>query len=117
MRKKIQISYFLRVTQLLQLTGSTYNFVIKKLRWDGCFTVTLALRSVLHPDVFWYRLNGIGTQKSSCNTFSIYISCKNKMKYSLQILKKKNLFKRHKYFWTLIYNHWVFLSITKLSNP
>ena len=42
MRKKIQISYFLRVTQLLQLTGSTYNFVIKKLRWDGCFTVTLA---------------------------------------------------------------------------
>ena len=49
------------------------------------------------------------------------------MKYSLQILKNKNLFKRHKYpspnalnikyFWTLSYNNWGFLSITKLSNP
>ena len=43
------------------------------------------------------------------------------MKYSLQILKNKNLFKRHKnpspnalkikYFWTLSYNHWVFFGI------
>ena len=52
---------------------------------------------VLHPDVFWYRFYGMGAQKSSCNTFSIYISCKNLMKYSLGILKNKNLFMRHKY--------------------
>ena len=49
------------------------------------------------------------------------------MKYSFGILKNKNLFKRHKYpssnaliiryFWTLSYNHWGFLSIFKLSNP
>ena len=75
-----------------------------------------------HPDVFWYRLNGMGTQKSSCNAFSIYISRKNLMKYSLRILKNKNLIKRHKhpspdalsikYFWTLSYNHWELLGIT-----
>ena len=53
--------------------------------------------SVPHPDVFWYRLNGMGAQKSSCNTFSIYISRKTWMKYSLRILKNKNLFKRLKY--------------------
>ena len=57
-------------------------------------------------------------QKSSRDTFSIYISRKNKMKYSLLILKNKNLFKRHKYpfpnalntkyFLTLSYNHWGF---------
>ena len=55
------------------------------------------------------------TQKSPCNTFCI---CKNWMKLSLQILKNKNLFKRHKYpspnalnikyFWTLSYYHWGF---------
>ena len=49
------------------------------------------------------------------------------MKYSLQILKNKNLFKRHKYpspnalnikyFWTLSDNHWVCWGITKLSDP
>ena len=59
------------------------------------------------------------------------------MKYSLQILKNNNLFKRLKYslpnalnikyFWTLSYNYWEFLDtqlqllgflgITKLSNP
>ena len=43
------------------------------------------------------------------------------MKYSLQILKNKNLFNRHKnpsqnamniiYFWTLSYNHWGFFGI------
>ena len=48
------------------------------------------------------------------------------MKYSLQILKNKNLFKRHKYpspnalsikyFSTFSYNRG-FFSITKLSNP
>ena len=48
------------------------------------------------------------------------------MKYSLQILKNKNLFKRLKYpfpnaldikyFWTLSGNHWGFFGITKLSN-
>ena len=49
------------------------------------------------------------------------------MKYSLQILKNKNLFKRHKYpsptalniqyFWTFSYNYWGFLGIIKLYNP
>ena len=48
------------------------------------------------------------------------------MKYSLQILKNKNFFMRHKYpspnvlnikyFWTLSYSHWGLLDITKLSN-
>ena len=33
--------------------------------------------SVLHPDSFWYRLDGMGAQKSSCNIFSIDISRKN----------------------------------------
>ena len=28
---------------------------------------------VPHPDVLWYRLNGMATQKSFCNTFSIYM--------------------------------------------
>ena len=54
--------------------------------------------------------------KSSCNLFSIHISCLNYMKYSIRIVKNKNLFKRHKYpspnafsikyFWTLSCNHW-----------
>ena len=47
------------------------------------------------------------------------------MKYSLKILKNKNLYNRHKYpspktlniehFWTLSYNHWVFL--VSLNHP
>ena len=56
-------------------------------------------------------------QKSSCNTYlSIYISHKNYMKCSLQILKNKNLSERHKrpspnvlniiYFWTFAH-FWV----------
>ena len=37
---------------------------------------------VPHPDVFRYNLNSMGiqkksAQKSSCNSFAIYISCKN----------------------------------------
>ena len=61
-------------------------------------------------------------------TFFLYIfHVKTKIKYSLWILKNKNLFNRHKYpptnalnmkyFWTLSYKHWWFLSISKLSNP
>ena len=48
------------------------------------------------------------------------------MKYSPEILKNKNFFKTRKYsfpnalsikyFWTLGYNHWGVLGITKLSN-
>ena len=62
--------------------------------------------------------------KSSCNLF-LYIFYA-KTKYSLWILKNKNLFMSHKhpspnalnikYFWTLCCNHWGFLSITKLSD-
>ena len=61
-------------------------------------------------------------------TFLPYIYyVKNEIKYSLWKFKNKNIFKRHKYpspnassikyFWTLTYNHWGFLGITKLSNP
>ena len=67
------------------------------------------------------------SQKSSYNTFTIYISHKSLMKYNLQILKNKTLFKRHKYsspnalniksFWTINCNHWGVFGITKLSNP
>ena len=43
------------------------------------------------------------------------------MKYSPEILKNKNFFKTRKcieikHFWTLGYNHWGVLGITKLSN-
>ena len=87
--------------------------------------------AIPHPDVFWYRLNSMGAQKNAPKkflvTFSIYISCKNYVKYSWQILKIINLFKRHKYpspnalnikyFWKLSYNHWGFFCITKLPSP
>ena len=57
--------------------------------------------AVPHPDVLWYNLNGMSTQKrckkSSSDTFSIHVSHKNWIKYGLQILKNKNIFKRHKY--------------------
>ena len=36
----------------------------------------------------WYGHPKNYTQKSSCNTFSIYISHKNLIKYSLEIVKK-----------------------------
>ena len=48
------------------------------------------------------------------------------MKYSLRILKNKNIFKtqislpksnEHQIIWKLSYNHWGFLGIAKLSNP
>ena len=35
------------------------------------------MKSVPHPHVFWYCLNGMGAQESSCNTFSKYISHEN----------------------------------------
>ena len=53
------------------------------------------VNAVSHPDVFWCRLNAAvwapkkGAQKSSYNTFSIYISHKNWMKYSYEYLKTK----------------------------
>ena len=64
-----------------------------------CFTCSRALRvcvplclpflhasPVPYPDVFWYRLNGMGAQKSSYNTFSISVSRKNWIKHSLQMI-------------------------------
>ena len=40
-----------------------------------------SIQLILHPEVFWYRLNGMGTQKSALKkvlvTLSIYISRKN----------------------------------------
>ena len=43
--------------------------------------ISESLLGVPHPDVIWYGLNGMGTQKmgpnSSCNTFSLYISPKS----------------------------------------
>ena len=66
--------------------------------------------------------------KKFFNTFSIYISRKTWMKYSLRIHKNKNLFKRlnqisfpkcieHQIFLDTQLNYWGFLGITKLSNP
>ena len=63
------------------LKNPTYD---RKYRWGLYLTYqkTSMKRSMPHPDVFWYRLNAMGApkkcaQKSSCNTFSIYISHKN----------------------------------------
>ena len=84
-----------------------------------------------HPDVFWYHLNSMGTQKNVPKkvlvTFFPYIfHIKTRWNIVYKCLKTF-LFKRHKYpspnalnikyFWTLSYNHWEFLGITKLSNP
>ena len=54
-----------------------YLWIYRLLEWLHQF-----VSHVLHPDVFWYRLSGMGaqknaTQRSSCNTFSISASCKN----------------------------------------
>ena len=43
-----------------------------------------------HPDVFWYRLSGVGAQKSSCNT-SIYISQKITWNIVCKYLKAKHI--------------------------
>ena len=57
--------------------------------------------------------------------YILHVKTKRNIVYSPRILKTKYLFKRHKYLsanalnikyiWTLSYNHWGFLSITKLS--
>ena len=43
--------------------------------------ISESLLAVPHPDVFWYRWNGMSAQKmgpkSSCNTFPTYISRKS----------------------------------------
>ena len=49
---------------------------------------------VLHPDLFWYRLKGMGAKKIA---FFPYIFFINSKLNSLRILKYKNLFKRHKH--------------------
>ena len=81
-----------------------------------------------HPDVFWYRVNGMGAQKSSCNTFSIYIfHVKPKWNIAYEYLKTK-VFSRDSNI--LPQMRWIsnifgltaaitgrFLGITKLSNP
>ena len=38
---------------------------------DSVDYVNFSVRTVPHPDVFWYRLNSMGAQKSSCNFFHI----------------------------------------------
>ena len=76
----------------------------------------------------WYGHPKKWAQKSSCNTFSIYTSGKTYMKYSLQILKNENFFKRLtypspnalniKYFWhsaTIIGGFWVSLNYPILN--
>ena len=81
-----------------------------------------------HPMYFGSIWTVWAPQKSSCDTFAIYIfHLKTKWNNSLRKLKNKNILKRHiypspnalniKYFWTLIYKNWVFWGITKLSNP
>ena len=75
----------------------------------------------------WYGRPKKDAKKSSSNTFFIHISRKHGMKYGLQILKNKIIFKGHKYpssytlsikyLLTLSYNHWKFLGIIKLFHP
>ena len=85
-----------------------------------------------HPDLFWYRLNGMGAKKvrpksSFEETLFLYIfHVKTKSNIVYEYLRTK-IFSRDtnilpqthwiSYFWTLSYNHWGVLSITKLSNP
>ena len=88
----------------------------------GCLT-PYQLYPELHPDVFWYRLSSMApkkyVQKSSCYSFSHMFDVKTKLNIVYENLKTK-IFSRDtyyspdalniKYFWTLSYNHWVFLA-------
>ena len=74
--------------------------------------------AVPQPDVFWYRLNGMDAQKNAPKKvlvalFSYIFHVKTKSNIAYPSPNALNI----KYFWTLSYNHWEFLSITKLSNP
>ena len=65
-----------------------------------CMHSSFLICTVPHPDVLWYHLNSMGTQKKKPKknlTLFLSISRKNSLKYSLWILKNKNIFKRHKY--------------------
>lgn len=51
---------------------------------------------MLHPDVFFYHLNGMGAQKVISIFFlhTVYVKTKRN---SWQILINQNIFKKHKY--------------------
>ena len=116
----LHVFYELQLWHIVNQSGSAKETVSPKIGKN------IEILALLCPDVFWYHLNSMGTQTSLHNTFSIYISHKNWMKYSVWILKNKNIFKRHKhpspnalntkYFWILSYNYCRFLGITKISN-
>ena len=81
------------VVMILVNTFDVSSLILATKQW--CWAVP-------HPDVFWYRLNGMGTQKkmrpkSYFNFFPYIFHVKAKKKYSLWILKNKKPFKRHKY--------------------
>ena len=67
---------FLKISTKLQIESFQFHDLMLLRKFDACFDPSLS-----YPDVFWYRLNGMGAQKcaqkSSCNTFSIYFSRKN----------------------------------------
>ena len=79
------------------------------------------MMTVSHPDVFWYRLNGMGAQKNTpkkvlATLFPFVFHVKTKLNIVYGDLKTK-IFSRSLLAWTLSYSHWGFLGITKLSNP
>ena len=76
--------------------------------------------TVPHPDVFWYRLNGIGTHKNApkkvlVTLFPYIFLVKPKTKFKRLEYPSPNALKI-KQFWTLHYNYLEVLGITKLSN-
>ena len=86
----------------------------------ACSKMAVVLQlTVLHPDVFWYSLNGMGAQKNAPKKFRVtffpYIfHVKTKLNIVYEYLKTK-IFPRDTNILPQI--HWWFLSMTKLSNP
>ena len=73
------VDYQYRITNALiyvcSPNGSCYGFFLRCSSYPRVTNRQNLLFSGPQPDVFWYGLNGMDAQKSSCNTFSIYISC------------------------------------------
>ena len=84
-----------------QAYNTTFHQRMEAVQDNKALAITNAIWAMPHPEVFCYHLNCMGAQKNApkkilVSSFSIYISCKNKMKYSPQIHKNKKFFKRHK---------------------
>ena len=70
---------------------------------DSIDYVNFSVKALPHPDVIWYRLKGMGAQKSSCNTFYIYIHVNTKWNIVYEYLKTK-IFSRDTNI--LLHTHW-----------